>query len=917
MQQVLMKRVPRSLRKHLVRYLALFLMIACSMFLIVSVMATADLVITQGYDYDDACLCEDGEFTTFVPLTGDDLDSLTKDGTSVEDMFSLDFTSDAFNDTFTESATLRLFKNRQNINLVHVVEGEAASDENDVAVERRFAEVHNLAPGDTLTIGGKKLTVSGIVTIPDYNAPYKNLADTAVDSEAFGTAFVTGDTYNTLLKSGKADRSEDYLYAYRLTGTMDDEDLKDKLKDVTVSAEDIDDEAFQAYWKETGAVADDLLDAVDELAKGSADLADGLNTLDSKSGTLTKAANTILSSYLSRASSSLKEAGVSVTLTEDNYESVLNKAIQSADSAVMRLSLSNLESTLSSLIDFRDGLDAYTDGVGEASDGSDTLSESLDELCKETNAAVEELVGSTALSNMTMFLKRADNIRIDAAAADQYVNLYSCYGVEIIIIIMFAYVISVFVIHQIENEEAIIGTFYALGVRQSELLLHYVTLPVVVTFLAGLTGTVLGYSPMGIASQAVDVYGYYSVPDLILKIKPFFVFYGVIVPPLIALVVNVIVIRRHLSRTPLSLLRGEGNRTGVSHVSLKSDNYVSMFRMRQLLKEWRSAFGVLFGMFIVLLLGMMVLDCGVMCENVKVDNAADTTYEYMYTYKYPYGDVPEGGTQACCETLKKATLGYDFDVMVMGIEPDNKYFDFTDPGSESAGVISSALSQKFGVKEGDILTLRDEENDRLYAFEVTDVIQYAPSYVVFMDIDDVRDLFGQSDDYFNVVFSNKALDIDSGRLYSTTTKTDIEHAASIFVDMMMSMIIMMSVVCVLIFVTVMYLMMKIMIDRSAQSIALMKVFGYTRGEIRTLFLDGNFLIVAVGAAVIIPLSKVLMDALYPLLVSNVPSGMDLAFDWWMYAALYAVIIVFYLLVSRVLVRRIDKIVPAEVLKNRE
>ena len=40
------------------------------------------------------------------------------------------------------------------------------------------------------------------------------------------------------------------------------------------------------------------------------------------------------------------------------------------------------------------------------------------------------------------------------------------------------------------------------------------------------------------------------------------------------------------------------------------------------------------------------------------------------------------------------------------------------------------------------------------------------------------------------------------------------------------------------FAIVMYLMIKVMIDRSAQNIALMKVFGYRKKEIKKLYLEG-------------------------------------------------------------------------------
>jgi len=116
---------------------------------------------------------------------------------------------------------------------------------------------------------------------------------------------------------------------------------------------------------------------------------------------------------------------------------------------------------------------------------------------------------------------------------------------------------------------------------------------------------------------------------------------------------------------------------------------------------------------------------------------------------------------------------------------------------------------------------------------------------------------------------------------------------------------------------VMYLMMKVMIDRSAFHISMVKVFGYRMKEIKKLYLNGNFYIVAIGAAVCIPLAKICMDAMYPWMVSNVACAMDLQFSGEIYALIYGGIIVLYFAINQVLVGKLKKVNLAEVLKNRE
>jgi putative ABC transport system permease protein len=134
---------------------------------------------------------------------------------------------------------------------------------------------------------------------------------------------------------------------------------------------------------------------------------------------------------------------------------------------------------------------------------------------------------------------------------------------------------------------------------------------------------------------------------------------------------------------------------------------------------------------------------------------------------------------------------------------------------------------------------------------------------------------------------------------------------------MMPMIYTLSFASAVIFCVVLYLMMKVMIDRSAQNISLIKVFGYRRKEIRKLYLDGNFYIIALGTLIVLPLSKVIMNKIFPFMISNVSCGLNVKTPYMFYIVTYFVILALYFLINSFLVRRLDKFSPAEILKNRE
>lgn len=909
MQKILRKRVFRDLKENLFRYLALGLLIILGMYLIVSMVGAADTVIDQTKIRAEKNHLEDGEFGVFVPLTDLEIKQLTDKGVEVEKMFYLDFKMDNEN-------TIRVFKNRTGLNLVDLDEGNPADSTDEIVLEKRYCQENKIEVGDSITIAGHTFTVTGIGSTPDYEAPYQNFSDANAQSSEFGTAFLTEDAYQALLESGKSEKAEAYQYAYQLNGAMTDKEFKEKLKKFEYDPEAVNDAYFKEYWDRTAGKKDELQDGIQKLADGSKDLTDALDALAENNGDLQSGAAQILDAFLQQANEGFAEYGLSEPLTEDNFEQVIKQLKETSQNAFLNIKLNSVLQQLKSLKAYKDGVTTYTNGVGEASDGSKELSDGIQEL-KEQSDELMDSYFKVEKSNLTFFMTAEDNPRIGAAGDDQVINKLAGLAAGVIIMILFTYVISVFVIHGIEKESTVIGALYALGVTRKNLIFHYLSLPVIVTFLAGLIGTIAGFSKWGVPVQMQDCYNYYSVPVLDMEYPAYLLVYSLVMPSVVAIIVNCLVIWKRLSRPVLSMLRAEQKTGKISHLDLGNMGFVSRFRIRQMLREMRSAFTVIFGMFISLLILMIGINCYVLCENIRTKTVEDTKFEYMYTYKYPEKSVPDGADPAYAKTLKKEIFGYNLDVTLLGIKKDNPYFDVDVQEGKNKVIISSAMAEKYQLNKGDTLVLSDNEEDMDYAFEVAGITEYEAGFYAFMDIDSMRDLFGMDDDYYNVAFSDHALDIDAGRLYATTSREDIKKSSGVFSNQMKPMVYTMCGVAAIIFFVVMYLMMKVMIDRSSYGISLIKVFGYRSSEIRKLYLNGNFYMIAIGAAICVPLSKLVMDAMYPALVSNVACGIRMQFTWQMYIGIYAAIIVLYFLINQLLILRLNKIVPSEFLKNRE
>lgn len=1019
---ILFKRALRDLKAGWARYLALSLLIIFSIFIVVSLMGAAVTVMDTTEKNDQICAREDGEFSVFVPLRNSELSQITDKGVSVEKMFFADY-------SVGENKVLRVFKVRENINKISLIEGRLPEKDDEAVIERRYSDVNEVKVGDKLTVGKRDFTVTGIGAVPDYNTIVKKVSDSVSDSRAFGLLFVTSEAYEELYASNESLSSQEYYYAYLLNGKMSDDELKKTLEDIEFKVSDVDDFYFKDYWKRMTGKKDDLLEAVDKLNDGAKELSDGAKELadgtdefkdgvgklkdavpDLKKGIKeldkgaaqmekgikaytgavskvatgtnslskgakklaggTKQLNNGAKKYGDGVDAYAKQAGAAANSSDPYVSQIasgfagpakqlaggysqIKKGVSGVNTGTAALSsgAGKLNKGTKKLSDsgaqlrngakglhkgttaLKKGANKLADGVNELYDGSKELNDGAKELAdgaKEYADGMKEFSDKTnefideyfdiKTSNLMLFMDQKENPRIDSAADDVQINYTASIIFGILLIMLFAYVISVFIVHMIDQESSVIGALYSMGMKRRTLIASYVAVPVIVTFISGVIGTAIAlFTPAGIPAQLADSLGYFSMPECEIKINTFILIYGLVIPPVTAFIVNVIVIRKRLSKTPLALLRNEKKVVRGKDLKIKGLKFISMFRLRQMLRETRTGITVILGMFMSLLVALMALNTMVYCGRVKDYYVSQTKYEYMYNYKYPTEEVPEGGYEAVAEGLKKEIFGYTFDVTILGITKDNPFFDTGDlPDNDTDIILSSAVAIKYKLKVGDEFTLKGENGDRMYAFRVAKIIDYSASLMCFMDIDRCRDMFGESDKYFNVVFSDHELNIPGGRLYSTVTRNEIERSAGIYVDMMGPMVTTMSVASAVIFVVVMYLMVKMMIDRSTFNISLVKIFGFRNREVRKMYLDGNFFIVAIGALIVIPLCKAIMDYIYPkYLVSNVGVGISPSYPPEMYVIIFAVIIGLYLIINAVLTGKLKRINPAIVLKNRE
>ena len=575
--------------------------------------------------------------------------------------------------------------------------------------------------------------------------------------------------------------------------------------------------------------------------------------------------------------------------------------------------LSQLDSGVSQL---PDNMTSAVDGNQQILDGITELTERVSEL-EQRSEELTARVFDTRINKVSLITTQANNPRIGALAKNQ--RLFRLIGVtlSVLLLILISYVLSVFVSHTVEEEKSIIGALYALGVTRSQVLGNYVLLPVALALAGGIVGTIVGLSPIGISLQIDQVEsGFSSIPAA--PMPPAWVLIcGIILPPVIAALVNIIVLFRKLNLPTLDLLnRREGKTRTFDLRRLNNFSFNRKFQVRRVIHERGIVITMFLGTFAATLLIMLGIDCYSVCNNLIDDAKNETTWEYLYTYVYPETTVPEGGTAVYIENLNITSEGDSHGVMLMGTTADNPYYSVSAAVGKNKCTISSAVAKKFKLAVGDKIVMTNSVTNIDYAFTVDAITEHESSLYVFMNIESMRELFNRDETYYNVVLSSQALDINAQALYSTTTYDDVQRAAAQFYDSIRPRMILLMVLPIVLFAVIMYLMLMVMIDRAALGISLLKIFGYEENLVRKLYLRANTVIIVVFALIEIPLSKLIIDSVY----SNVMSSASVAgrFDTnpLAYVIAFVAIILIYTLVNKLLLRRVNKITPSDVLRNR-
>ena len=754
MRNPLIKRLPREFKSDLGKYLVMFLFMTAAIGFISGFFGAGSSMIKAYNESFDKYNIEDGNFELSQEADDALIERIEKENVTIYENYYVEKNVTQKNGENITESTLRIFKNRKDVNKVCVMKGELPVSSNEIAIDRMYADNNKINVGDNIKMSGKEYKVTGYVALSDYSALFSDNSDMMFDSVKFGVAIVTDECF-------------------------------DKLSDVNVH--------YVYSWK----------------------------------------------------------------------------------------------------------YDNKPDNDTEEKEQSDKF--------------LKKICATGLVTNYTpAYLNQAIHFTGDDLGSDKSMIEVLLY----VIIVILAFVFAVTTNNTITKEANVIGTLRASGYKKSELLGHYITMPVIVTILAAITGNILGYTYFKNV-VANMYYGSYSLPTYVTIWNAEAFIKTTVIPLILMIIINVLVISRKLSLSPLDFLRRNLTRKKKKKaVRLPKFKFFNRFRLRIIFQNISSYVTLLVGMLfanVLLLFGMMMVPLLTHYQN-EVTQTQIADYQYILKTTTDV-NVSYSNAEKYCVTSLETTGDKEESITIYGIADNSKYIDFDIPKEGVA--ISDGYASKYNVKKGDTISLKEKYKDKIYEFVVEDIVDYPPSLSVFMSSKQYNEEFRKQDNYYNGYFSDKKLDIDDKKTASIITVDDLTKVSRQLEVSMGESFELIYVFAVALFILLVYLLTKLIIEKNTTSISMVKILGYTNVEIGRLYLISTTWVIIISQIITIGLSTVIMNWLYKYFMAKMTGWLTLYYAPKIFPEMFVLGLLVYAVVAAFQLIKIHKIPMDEALKNVE
>lgn len=478
-----------------------------------------------------------------------------------------------------------------------------------------------------------------------------------------------------------------------------------------------------------------------------------------------------------------------------------------------------------------------------------------------------------------------------------------------VLIVIMAFVFAVTTNNTIVKEANVIGTLRASGYTRGELLRHYILLPIIVTIFGALVGNILGYTVFKDIFVAT-YYGSYSLPTYHTLWNADAFLLTTVVPVIIMLVINIVIIGCRLKLSPLKFLRRDlSGKQKKKAMRLPAFGFFNRFRLRIIIQNMPNYITLFIGILfanVLLLFGIML---GPMLTHYQNEITDKLIAKHQYVLKALVDVDDNAAEKYCVKTL--ATIEGRLkseDVLVYGVKDNSIYADINTASLKDNEVyITNGYADKFRIKKGDKITLKEKYDDNEYEFTVKDMYDYPSSFAIFMSDAAFKNVFDKSEDYYSGYFSDNILDIDEKYVATQITLDDLTKVSRQLDRSMGETFNLVKIFAVVLFAVLMFLLTKLIVEKNTTSISMVKILGYSNREISRLYVTSTTIVVVLSVALSIGLSVVIMNYLFRVFMEEMSGWISCYYAPHIFPVMFILNITVYAVISFFMMAKIKKI----------
>ena len=778
MKNPLFKRLPYILKDEIAKYLIIFLFMAGSIGLISGFLVADGSMIKSYNDSFDKYNIEDGHFRLNDSLSKENKKALEKEGVTIYDLNYIE-------EEVESTSTIRLFKPRNKINQVCIMEGKLPQSKNEIAIDRMYADNNNYQVGQTIKVGKKKLKITGLVALSDYSALFSKNSDLMFDAIKFGVGIVSNEGFESF-----KDAKIYYNYAWTYNEKVDNE----------VNA-------------------------------------------------------------------------------SNDFLNVLVKNVS--------------------------GIDDY----------------------------------------IPQYANQAIHFTGDDMGGDEAMMTVLLY----IIIGILAFVFAITTKNTIESEAPMIGTLRAMGYTKKEMLIQYMTLPILVSLVACIVGNILGYTYFKDVMAGM-YYGSYSLPTYVTIWSGDAFIKTTIIPFIMMVLINYGILMKSLKLSPLKKVK-KNKKTLVLHRL----GFFSQFRLSVILNNLSGYITLFVGVLFAIILLMFGMDMHPVLDHYQDIVVNNMTAKYQYILNTPesvdttaieqvFQTIPQEfrdsflsliddqydemydnyktktkGAEAfslySLKTLPESTI--EEDISLYGLQNNSQYIHIKSLPKKGV-YISKDVADKYNLKKGDRISLKESYKDLRYTFEIKGIYDAPGSMALYMSKSYFNEVFNCQDGYFNGYFSNKKItDLKDDYIASTITQDDLTKVSRQLNVSMGEMFYLVEGFAMIMFIMLIYLLTKMIIENNKVSISMVKILGYTSKEIQKMYVHATTIVIMISTLLSFGITTWILSYAFKIVFEEYAGWLPFYVEGSVYIKMFIMTVISYLFVMMIQMRKIKKIPMDEALKNVE